>query len=105
MTRSGESAAHQKWLSPLVLAAVAGLLVVATYWSTWMYLVLSWWRQFDAYGHAFLVPVFSGYLLWKRREMVTPWPEHGSLWCLPFLVLWAAIRWGAAYYNYAIDHY
>lgn len=105
MTRSGESTVLQKWLSPLVLAAVAGLVTVATYWSAGTYLVLSWWHQFDDYGHAFLVPVFSGYLLWKRREMVTPWPDRGTLWCLPFLVLWAAIRWGAAYFNYAIDHY
>lgn len=30
-------------------------------------LVLDWWRD-PNYGHGFLVPVFSGFVLWKERE-------------------------------------
>lgn len=40
-------------------------------------LVLDWWRD-PNYGHGFLVPVFSGYVLWKERSRMARLPIRPS---------------------------
>ncbi len=50
------------WLA-LVLTALVGIL----YGPVFRVLVTQWWED-PNYGHGFLVPVFSGYFLWRDRE-------------------------------------
>ena len=52
------------WLAP---ALVLSGLVVALYAPVLQRLVLQWWQD-PNYGHGFVVPVFSGYLLWQGRS-------------------------------------
>src|SRR5713226_9509204 len=47
--------------------AVLSSLTILLYWHVLKALVLDWWGDPD-YGHGFLVPLFSGYVLWRERE-------------------------------------
>ena len=53
------------WASLLI-----GALLMAIYWSVLVKLVNNWWTIPD-FSHGFLVPIFSGYLVWiKRRNLL-----------------------------------
>jgi exosortase len=52
-----------RFVWPTVLSALFLLL----YASVLKHLVRQWWADPD-YGHGFLVPLFSGYLLWRDRD-------------------------------------
>ncbi len=73
-----------------------------TYWETMVHIVGVWWSTPD-YGHGFFVPIFAGFLLWQRQEMVDPWPDRGTLWGLPFFAVFALIRWFNLFLNYERD--
>jgi exosortase len=60
----GQSWAERFWF---VWPAILSALVLLLYASVLKHLVIQWWSDPD-YGHGFLVPVFSGYVLWSRRE-------------------------------------
>jgi exosortase len=97
----------KRWeANPVVLCAGAALLVVFgwTYRDAAIYFLKTWWHQAE-YGHGFFVPIFSLFLLWHRRSMVTPFPTNWSWWALPMFALSALIRWATVYFNYSIDHY
>jgi len=47
--------------------AALSSLTILLYWHVLKALVLDWWGDPD-YGHGFLVPLFSGYVLWRERE-------------------------------------
>ena len=51
----------------MIWLAVLSSLTILLYWHVLKPLVLDWWTDPD-YGHGFLVPVFSGYVLWRTRE-------------------------------------
>lgn len=51
----------------IVWSAILIGLVVALYSSVLQGLVTQWWSDSD-YSHGFLVPIFSGYVLWRQRE-------------------------------------
>jgi exosortase len=81
---------------------VAGVVLAGCF--VWFY-----WRSFDAfqrawsqadYQHGPLVPAFSLFLLWYRREMIIPFAGRGSMWGLPFFAIWAAMRWAAVFFNF-----
>ena len=60
----GRSRAERYWFVwPVILSALLLLL----YASVLKHLVIQWWSDPD-YGHGFLVPLFSGYVLWRQRE-------------------------------------
>ncbi len=84
----------------LLVVAVVGL-VVWNYFDAVSGLVHRWWNEPD-YLYGFLVPVFSGYLLWTRRELATFEPVKGIWWGLPLIALAAAMRWASAYYYYEL---
>lgn len=48
-------------------AAAISLLVLAVYYQVLAKLVLDWW-QIPDFSHGFLVPFFSAYLVWQKRE-------------------------------------
>jgi len=95
----------KRWIpSPPVRAAWGVLLAVFiwNYWTTMVHVVTVWAGTPD-YGHGFVVPLFAAFLLWHRQEMVDPWPDRGSLWCIPFFVAFALFRWLNLYLHYERD--
>ncbi len=84
--------------------AVGAVLLAVLAWSyggALASLVLRWWNEPD-YVYCFLVPVFSGYLLWKRRDRMQFTPVRGAAWGIPLLLLAATMRWASAYYYFAL---
>lgn len=86
---------------PKTLAAWGVLAVVFVwfYWSSIRKLLNTWSTQED-YQHGFIVPIFCVFLLWYRRDMIVPFAGRWSWWGLPFLALWAAMRWAAVFFNF-----
>jgi exosortase len=85
---------EQKVLVALVCLAVIFL---------WFYrgsasVLMRVWSQPD-YQHGPLVPLFSLFLLWIRRDMLVPFKGRWSWWGLAFLALWAWMRLVAVYFN------
>ena len=71
----------------LALLVLAGLVLVL-YGSILKDLVFDWWNNPD-YTHGFLVPVFSGYVLWLKRDSYRMIPLAASNFGL--IVMFAAI--------------
>lgn len=70
-------------VAPVFLVLLGGL-----YWAILRDLVWQWWDDAN-YSHGFLVPLFSGFLIWgRRRELVALAPQ--GTW-LGFLVLLTGI--------------
>lgn len=86
--------------TPAVLIAWLVLLAafVCFYWGSLVHLVGVWESKED-YQHCFFVPLFSLYLLWLRRDIITPFTDRGSLWGLAFFAVWAIVRWISVYFN------
>jgi exosortase len=80
-----------------LLAVVA----VVSFWGAITELVGRWWNDPD-YLHGFLVPVFAGYLLWRRREMLAGLSPRGSWWGLALLAVAGVMRCASAYYYYEL---
>lgn len=92
----------RNWL-PDRPALVAWLAVIGVFLWTYQSSVLALFRAWEApeYGHGYFVPVFAVFLLWYRRDMISrSSANQGSLWGLPFIGLWAVMRWTAVYFNY-----
>ena len=92
---------HLLRMPPAVSAGWIALAVVVlvTYGAALAGLVGRWWNDPD-YLHGFLVPMFAGFLLWRRREMLAGLQPEGSWWGLPLLGLAGAMRAASAYYYY-----
>ena len=48
-------------------SVIIGALIAAVYFDVFIKLVTDWWRIPD-FSHGFLVPLFSGYLIWVKRK-------------------------------------
>jgi exosortase len=59
--------------------------VTALYWGIMRDLGLQWWGDSN-YNHGFLVPLFSGFLVWRERHRLRAWEPMGSLLGLPVLL-------------------
>ena len=68
------------WLAPLV-----SLLLSALYGPTLVLLGRQWWDDSN-YTHGFLVPLFSGYLVWRQRARLVALAPRGSELGLPVLL-------------------
>ena len=68
------------------LAAAAGLFLLASLYAPIVReLVRDWWDD-PNYSHGFLVPLFSGYLIWRRRQALAHEAGPGSALGLAVLV-------------------
>lgn len=102
MTQS-TSQQRTEWLPRLVVLAswsVLAVLFFVTYWNSILQLVNVWRYQWEYYGHGFLVPLFSLLLLWLRRDLMDFRTARGSWWGIPFLAVWALMRWTSAYFMF-----
>jgi exosortase len=77
--------AWQRWLPAIVLLA----LIVALYWEIVAKLVHDWYSNPD-FSHGFLVPLFSAYLIWTKREELRRTPIKQS-WAGVWLVVAAIL--------------
>jgi exosortase len=87
---------------PTICAGLA--LIGALLWSyadVLAELAYRWAKEAD-YSHGFLVPLFSGYLLWSRRNLIGDFGATGTLWGIPLLICAAGMRWYAAYAFYPL---
>ena len=86
----------------VLLASLALVGVLAwSYWTPLTKLAGRWWNDPD-YLYGFLVPVFAGYLLWVRRDMIRPASKEAMWWGLAFLGLAGLMRWVSACYFYEL---
>jgi exosortase len=85
----------------VVLAVLILCVLVWSYGSAIWGLMNRWWNEPD-YLYGFLVPVFSGYLLWRRRDMLAAIKFRGNWLGLPLLVIAGSMRWASAYYFFAL---
>src|SRR5947207_15594710 len=67
-----------------------GLLVAVCYAPVLAALVHYWYTDPDM-GHAFFVPVISGYIVWQNRHELLAMKPRPSWWGVP-LVLWGALQ-------------
>ena len=77
----GRSSFHLAGLLALLFSVLLGSL----YWKILQDLVLQWWDD-PNYSHGFLVPLFSGYLIWSRRKKLRMLVPLGSWTGLPLIL-------------------
>jgi exosortase len=68
-----------------VLTAALLAVLVALYWVIMRDLGIQW-RDDANYNHGFLIPLFSGFLVWRERHRLRGITARGSLLGLPVLV-------------------
>ncbi len=88
--------AAAEWTSA-VGAAVLLIVLAWSYCQPLGALASRWWNEPD-YLYGFLVPVFAGYLLWTRREMLRDQAWRGNWLGSVFIAAAWAMRWASAYY-------
>jgi len=94
-TGAGKLSAGKVLIETLRWLPLAALLVWV-YGPMFSWLLEQWQEQPDC-AHCFLVPVFSGYLLWHRRDMLRTVAVRGNWWGLALLALAALMEWVSAY--------
>lgn len=76
---------RDRWVSWLLLLA----LIFAMYWGVAVKLVYDWYSNPD-FSHGFLVPLFSAYLIWTKRDVLRRTPVRQS-WAGVWLVILAMV--------------
>ncbi len=76
--------AHSRHRVVLLAVVLIGVLTML-YWSIMRDLGIQWWAD-DNYNHGFLIPVFSGFLVWRERHRLRAIEPAGSPLGLPVLV-------------------
>jgi exosortase len=74
----GEIPVRRSWRKPGAAAAILVPILAALYWPILGGLATQWWDDAN-YSHGFLVPVFSGFLVWRERARLMAVVPHGSL--------------------------
>jgi exosortase len=97
MTASLESPARHR-SAALTAIAVAALAL----WAYWPTLVeMGWrWAHDPQYSHGYLVPIFTGYLLWLRRGRLQSSQLRPAAWGLALLAGAVALRLVGTYFHY-----
>lgn len=72
-------------LIPVWQVIVLAALSIWLYWHTLERLTLQWWRDAN-FSHGFLVPLFSGYVIWRKREQIVKIALKPSWFGLVFLL-------------------
>lgn len=85
-------------LPPRVVLPLAAL-VAACAWAYWPTLaaMASRWLHEPQYAHGYLVPLFSLFLLWRRRKLLAGARPQLNWWGLPLILFGCILRIAAAY--------
>lgn len=81
----------------LVGTALIGGCLIWSYWPIFLALA-SLWSHDPQYSHGYLVPLFSLYLLWSRRDRLAGPPAAYSWSGVLLLLIGASVRLAGAYY-------
>jgi exosortase len=81
---------------PLALCVLA---LAWTFWPTLAELAYTW-NTNQQYGHGWLVPVFAGYLLYHRRQILSTGTMQPNAWGFALLAGALAMRLGSTYLYY-----
>lgn len=81
---------------PALVALTLGAVVWA-YWTT-LAEIAERWANDPQYSHGFLVPIFSGYLLWSRRDRLAGGELRPAWWGLVIVLAAAAARFAGFYF-------
>jgi len=88
------------------LLAVPFALLLLIYLPTLIDLVGDWWRDTN-YSHGFLIPVVSGYLLWKKREQLrevaTTVDNRGLVLVVLGMIMFVVANGGAEYFTLRVS--
>ena len=89
---------------PRLVATLAVLgAVVWAYWGT-LADISEKWATDPQYSHGFLVPLFAGYLLWRRRERVSADEFRPRWWGVAIVIAGLGLRYvGFAFYQPWLD--
>ena len=68
----------------IVLGLVLTAILVGIYAPVFSGLFSDWWND-PNYSHGFLVPLFSGFLIWQKRKQLERLPLQGSWWGIGIL--------------------
>lgn len=74
------------WRDVTLVTTLFVMVLTALYWSIFPSLVSDWWEDAN-YSHGFLIPCFSGFLVWQQREALKKLPLNGSWLGLPVLLV------------------
>ena len=75
----------------LLLLGVLALLLVAGWHQHFVWLWEKGWHN-EYYGHGFLIPLISAYLIYRRRAELAAAPREGFAWGLPLIILGLALH-------------
>lgn len=78
----------QIWeVSPLIWAglAITALFMGIVYYDG-LELMVSWWATREEYGHGFIIPFITAFLVWQKKDQLETLPFTGS-WAGSFIVL------------------
>lgn len=73
------------WARAALAAPILAAILAALYWPILVGLATQWWDD-PNYSHGFLVPLFSGFLVWRERARLTALVPRGSLPGLAVLI-------------------
>ena len=84
---SGESAPvpAPAWSRVMLLSLGLVAILALLYWPIMRDLSVQWWDDAN-YSHGFIVPIFSGYLIWRERDRLRALVPRGTAWGLLVLV-------------------
>ncbi|MGH7365177.1 MAG: exosortase/archaeosortase family protein [Candidatus Rokuibacteriota bacterium] len=77
--------ANSSWPKNGIAAAILAAILVTLYWPILTGLVIQWWSDAN-YSHGFLVPLFSGFLVWRERARLAGVVPRGNLSGLAVLI-------------------
>lgn len=83
---AGETTQQDQRVPAWALVVVLGLALVLTYHEYLQWMLERWWAS-EYYGHGFLVPLISGYLIYRQRNQLASRPRGGNIWGLPVILL------------------
>lgn len=80
--------------SPAFRPGLAAAFAVAIcFWPLWRLLPALWLSKDEYYTHGFLVPLISGYVIYRWWPDLRSIPVKSSLWALPFLLALLYLTW------------
>jgi len=72
-------------VSSVSLLVAIAIGVALAYWHLLAWMLERWYRS-EYYGHGFLIPVISAYLIYRQRESLKDLPRERYRWGLPVVV-------------------
>src|SRR5262245_35287666 len=81
----------------VVLACAVAVVLGWAYWPT-LGEIANLWATHSIYSHGYLVPVFAGFLLYRRRDLIRGQAPKASWWGVPLVFVGVVMHVVGAYY-------